>query len=206
LAWLLDTIPADDGIMSTSQSTASPASTQPISALWRRWPTAVGLLGAAFVAVVSPRRDTVVVALLVAVGCYLAAAALGAAWVAWAAIPVAGALVVACELIGIDPWLVLGVAPVVLVVLGLMLRVSRTALAAQSMALVMYGGVAVAALALGPTAGAVLASLALSAHAIWDVIHYRRNAVVPRTLAEACMFFDLPLGVTIIVLALAGLS
>ena len=192
--------------MSTSQSTTSPASTQAISTLWRRWPTAVGLLGAVFVAVVSPDRDTVVIALLVAVGCYLAAAALSARWVAWAAIPVGSALVVAGALIGIDPWLVLGGTSVVLVVLGLMLGASRPALAAQSVALVAYGGVAVAALALGPTAGAILASLALIAHAIWDVIHYRRNAVVPRSLAEACMFFDVPLGVTIIVLALAGLS
>ncbi len=192
--------------MSTSQSTTSPASTQAISTLWRRWPTAVGLLGAVFVAVVSPDRDTVVIALLVAVGCYLAAAALSARWVAWAAIPVGSALVVAGALIGIDPWLVLGGTSVVLVVLGLMLGASRTALAAQSVALVAYGGVAAAALALGPTAGAILASLALIAHAIWDVIHYRRNAVVPRSLAEACMFFDVPLGVTIIVLALAGLS
>lgn len=192
--------------MSTSQSTTSPASTQAISTLWRRWPTAVGLLGAVFVAVVSPDRDTVVIALLVAVGCYLAAAALSARWVAWAAIPVGSALVVAGALLGIDPWLVLGGTSVVLVVLGLMLGASRTALAAQSVALVAYGGVAAAALALGPTAGAILASLALIAHAIWDVIHYRRNAVVPRSLAEACMFFDVPLGVTIIVLALAGLS
>ena len=87
----------------------------------RRWPIAVGLLGAAFVAVVSPDRDTHVIALLVALGCYLAAAALGARWVAWAAIPVGSALVVAGGLIGIDPWLVLGGASVVLVVLGLML-------------------------------------------------------------------------------------
>jgi hypothetical protein len=192
--------------MSTSQSTASPAPTHANSALWRRWPIAVGLLGAAFVAVVSPDRDTAVIALLVALGCYLAAAALGARWVAWAAIPVGSALVVAGGLIGIDPWLVLGGASVVLVVLGLMLGASRTDLAAQSVALVAYGGVAVAALALGPTAGAVLASLALIAHAVWDVIHYRRNAVVPQSLAEACMFLDVPLGVTIIVLTLAGLS
>ena len=87
-----------------------------------------------------------------------------------------------------------------------MLGASRTDLAAQSVALVAYGGVAVAALALGPAVGAVLASLALVAHAIWDVIHYRRNAVVPQSLAEACMFLDVPLGVTIIVLTLAGLS
>jgi hypothetical protein len=192
--------------MATSRLTAAPASTQATSALWRHWPAAVGLLGAAFVAIVSPDRDTVVIALLVAAGCYLAAAALGARWVAWAAIPVGGALVVAGALIGIDPWFVLGGASVVLVVLGLMLGASRRALAAQSVALVAYGGAAVAALALGATAGAVLASLVLIAHAIWDVIHYRRNAVVPRSLAEACMFFDVPLGVAIIVLALAGLS
>ena len=192
--------------MSTSRSTAAPASSQATLSLWRRWPTAVGLLGAAFVAVVSPDRETVVLALLIAVGCYLAAAALSTRWVAWAAIPIGGALVVAGALIGIDPWFVLGGASIVLVVLGLLLGASRTALAAQSIALVAYGGVALAALALGPAVGAVLASLALVAHAIWDVIHYRRNAVVPRSLAEACMFFDVPLGVTIIVLALAGLS
>ena len=192
--------------MSTSRSTAAPASSQATLSLWRRWPAAVGLLGAAFVAVVSPDRETVVLALLIAIGCYLAAAALSTRWVAWAAIPIGGALVVAGALIGIDPWFVLGGASIVLVVLGLMLGASRTALAAQSIALVAYGGVALAALALGPAVGAVLASLALVAHAIWDVIHYRRNAVVPRSLAEACMFFDVPLGVTIIVLALAGLS
>jgi hypothetical protein len=192
--------------MSTSRSTAAPASSQAILSLWRRWPTAVGLLGAAFVAVVSPDRETVVLALLIAIGCYLAAAAFSTRWVAWAAIPIGGALVVAGALIGIDPWFVLGGASIVLVVLGLLLGASRTALAAQSIALVAYGGVALAALALGPAVGAVLASLALVAHAIWDVIHYRRNAVVPRSLAEACMFFDVPLGVTIIVLALAGLS
>jgi hypothetical protein len=206
LAWSLDTIPANHGVMSTSRSTIAPASTQATSSLWRRWPAAVGLLGAAFVAVVSPDRETVVIALLVALSCYLAAAALGARWVAWAAIPVGSALVVAGALIGIDPWFVLGGASVVLVVLGLMLGASRTALTAQSIALVAYGGVGIAALALGPAAGAVLASLALMAHAIWDVIHYRRNAVVPRSLAEACMFFDVPLGVAIIVMALAGLS
>jgi len=192
--------------MSTSRAAAAPASSQATLSLWRRWPTAVGLLGAAFVAVVSPDRETVVLALLIAVGCYLAAAALSTRWVAWAAIPIGGALVVAGALIGIDPWFVLGGASIVLVVLGLLLGASRTALAAQSIALVAYGGVALAALALGPAVGAVLASLALVAHAIWDVIHYRRNAVVPRSLAEACMFFDVPLGVTIIVLALAGLS
>ncbi|HLM21759.1 MAG TPA: hypothetical protein VK390_09570, partial [Propionibacteriaceae bacterium] len=146
------------------------------------------------------------ISLLVALTCYLAAAALGVRWVAWAAIPVASALVVAGGLADIEPWYVFAGASIVLVLIGLLRRASGTALAAQSLAMVAYGGIAVAALTLGPVAGAVLASLALIAHVVWDVVHYRRNAVVPRSLAEACMFFDVPLGLAVIVLVLAGLS
>ena len=87
---------------------------------------------------------------------------------------------------------------------GLVARGSRTALAAQSLALVAYGGIALIGLALSPSVGAVLASLTLMAHAVWDVIHYRRNAVVSRSLAEACMVFDVLLGLAAMVLVLAG--
>ena len=191
--------------MSTSRLPAEPA-VHTASPLWHRWPVAVGLLGAAFVAIFSPDRVTITISLLVALTCYLAAAALGVRWVAWAAIPVASALVVAGGLADIEPWYVFAGASIVLVLIGLLRRASRTALAAQSLAMVAYGGIAVASLTLGPVAGAVLASLALMAHVVWDVIHYRRNAVVSRSLAEACMFFDVPLGLAVIVLALAGLS
>ena len=108
----------------------------------------MGLLGAAFAAIGSPNRETVVVSLLVALVCYLAAAALGVRWVAWVAIPVASALVVAGALIGIAPWFVLGGVAVVLVMVGLVARGSRTVLAAQSLALVAYGGIALIGLAL----------------------------------------------------------
>ena len=83
-------------------------------------------------------------------------------------------------------------------------RASQPALTAQSLAMLGYGGVAMIGLALVPVAGAVLASLSLIAHAIWDLIHYRRKAVVPRSLAEFCMFFDVPLGAAVIVLVLAS--
>jgi hypothetical protein len=63
-----------------------------------------------------------------------------------------------------------------------------------------YGGIALIGLALSPVVGAVLASLILMAHGVWDVIHYRRNAVVSRSLAEACIVFDVLLGVATIVL------
>jgi hypothetical protein len=188
--------------MSTSQSTAAAGSTRTSSAIWRRWPIAVGLLGAAFAAIASPDRETVIISLLVALLCYLAAAALGVRWMSWAAIPIASALVVAGVLIGIQPWFVLGGLAVVLVIVGLVARASGTALAAQSLALVAYGGVALIGLVLSPVVGAVLASLTLMAHAVWDVIHYRRNAVVSRSLAEACIAFDLLLGLATIIFVL----
>jgi hypothetical protein len=191
--------------MSASGSTIAPAPVRTRSTLWRHWPVAVGLLAAAFVATSSPDRLTIVITLLVALTCYLAAAALGVRWVAWATIPAASVLLVVGGLADIEPWFVLGGVSVVLVVIGLLRRASRTALAAQSVALVAYGGIALAALTLGPVAGAVLASVALMAHAVWDVIHYRSNTVVPRSLAEACMFLDVPLGLAVVVIALAGL-
>jgi hypothetical protein len=49
-----------------------------------------------------------------------------------------------------------------------------------------------------------LAGAALASHAGWDLVHYRRDAVVARSLAEFCMLLDVPLGVGLIVLALAG--
>ena len=126
--------------MSASQSTGTPASTRRSSSIWQHWPVAVGVLGAAFAAIASPDRETVVISLLVALICYLAAAALGLRWVAWAAIPVASALVVAGALIGIEPWFVLGGVAIALLIVGLVARASRTALAAQSLALVAYRG------------------------------------------------------------------
>ena len=71
------------------------------------------------------------------------------------------------------------------------------------LALVAYGGIALIGLALSPVVGAVLASLTLMAHGVWDVIHYRRNAVVSRSLAEACIAFDVLLGLAAIVLVAA---
>jgi hypothetical protein len=191
--------------MSTQQSGVAAGSTRTSSAIWCRWPAAVGLLGAAFVAIVSPDRE---IGGHLATGCFgvLSGRSVQRALGCLGGYSITSALVTAGAFIGIDPWLMLGGASVVLIVVGLVLRASRTALAAQSLVLVAYGGVGLVALTLGPVAGAVLASLVLMAHAAWDVIHYRRDAVVPRSLAEACMFFDVPFGVAVIVLLLTGLS
>jgi hypothetical protein len=190
--------------MSTTQPAPAPATAHRATALWRRWPIALGLFAAALAVMTGGDQDTVITALLVALACYLAAAALDRPWVAWAAVPVASVAVTAGQFVDIDPWFVIGGASVVLIVVGLLRRASQPALTAQSLAMLGYGGAAVLALAFSPVAGAVLASLALIAHAVWDVVHYRRNAVVPRSLAEFCMYFDIPLGVAVIVLVLAS--
>jgi hypothetical protein len=190
--------------MSTEQQAPAQTPVNAAMALRHRWPTAVGLLAAAFALLAGGDRDTVITVLFVALACYLAAAALGRPWVAWAAVPIGSVAVTVGKILDIEPWLVIGAASVVLIIVGLLRRASRPALSAQSLAMLGYGGVAMIALALVPVAGAVLASLSLIAHAIWDLIHYRRNTVVPRSLAECCMFFDVPLGVAVIVLVLTS--
>jgi hypothetical protein len=135
---------------------------------------------------------------------YLAAAALERSWMGWAAIGLSGALVPACELLGVRPWVGFAVASAALVVVGVLGGVSRAALGAQTGAALVYGGVAVFALGLGPRVGGILVSAALIGHAAWDVIHHRRNDVVPRSLSEGCIFLDVPLGLAALLLTLLG--
>jgi len=83
-------------------------------------------------------------------------------------------------------------------------RVRPGVLAAQVAAMVGYGGLALLALSVAPRVGAVLAGVVLAAHAGWDVAHYRRDRVVPRSLAEFCMVLDVLLGLGFVGLALTG--
>jgi hypothetical protein len=169
-----------------------------------RWPSALGLTVAALNLALGPDTETVATVIGVAVVCYLAAAGLDRRWVAWAGCVVFSLVVVASQAIGLAWWAVSGIVALALVVAGLFLRVPRAPLAAQTAALIGYGGVAVAALFLAPRVGLALAGVALVGHSVWDVIHYRRNQVVHRSLAEFCVLLDVPLGVGAIVLAIAG--
>jgi hypothetical protein len=170
----------------------------------RRWPSALGLAVAALQLAFGPDTETVATVIGVAVLCYLAAAALDRRWVAWAGVIVFSLVVVASQWIGLAWWAVGGIVALALVAAGLLLGVPRPPLTAQTVALIAYGGVAVAALFLAPRVGLVLAGVALVGHSVWDVIHYRRNQVVHRSLAEFCVLLDVPLGIGAIVLAMAG--
>jgi hypothetical protein len=121
---------------------------------------------------------------------------------AWATILLGSVVVTLSEIADIAWWAGLGVFAVILVVVGLVRRSPRAALTAQSVAMLVFGGVAVAGALASPRLGLAVAGVALASHAAWDYRHWRRTEVVPRSLAEFCLFLDIPFGVAAIVLAL----
>lgn len=188
------------GVVPETAGTAGVSRHRP--AVLHRWPSALGLAIAAVQLATDADREDVAVVLCGATLCYLGAAALSRPWIAWAGIVVSVAVVDLSDLVDVVWWASLGVIALVLLAVGLLSRVPRPTLTAQTAALIGYGGLAVAALYVAPRAGLGLAGAALCGHAVWDAIHYRRNQVVPRSLAEFCMLLDVPLGVGAIVLAI----
>jgi hypothetical protein len=175
------------------------------SSVLQRWPSALGLAVAVVVLATGASRETAAITVTVAAVCYLGAAALGRPWVAWVAIPVGSLVIVVAEVAGVPWWVGLGAVAVVLLAIGLLTGAARSALTAQAVAFAGFGGLAVvAAVLLGPQVGMVLAGFVLAAHGAWDFVHFRRRQVVSRSLAEACMLLDVPLGLGIVVLALLG--
>ena len=146
--------------------------------------------------------DAPMTAVGIATLCYLAAAVTGLRWMAWLWVAVGTALIFVARLIDVPRWWVLALAGVALAVIGLVRRPAVTT--PQTLAMVGYFGVAVVALFLAPRVGLALAGLALLTHAVWDVVHYRRNIVVGRSLAIWCIGLDVVAGVTCVVLAILG--
>jgi hypothetical protein len=168
----------------------------------RFWPAALGSAAAAFQIATGLNAQAVAITVAVAASCYLAAAALGLPWMAWVNILVGSVVVTVSEIAGIPWWVGLGVFAAVLVVVGLVRPSPGAALTAQSLAMLVFGGVAVAGALASPRLGLAVAGVALACHAAWDYRHWRRKEVVPRSLAEFCLFLDIPFGVAAIVLAL----
>ncbi|MEV0731630.1 hypothetical protein [Polymorphospora sp. NPDC050346] len=194
--------------MDTSVNSTVSAGTRAGAARWsavlHRWPSVLGLAAATTMLATGASRETLSVIVSVAALCYLGAAAFDRPWMGWAGVGAAPVVIVVSELAGLPWWSGLAVAAGGLVVVGLVGGVPRPPLTAQALALLGYGGLAVAALFLPPQVGLVLAGLVLTAHGVWDVIHYRRDQVVPRSLAEFCVLLDVPLGLGFLVLAAVG--
>ncbi|QNP76199.1 hypothetical protein IAG44_41525 [Streptomyces roseirectus] len=168
-----------------------------------RWPSVLGLVAAGLQFAAGVERESVAITLCVAALCYLGAAAWGRPWIAWAGIAGGSVVVVVSEVAGLVWWGGVGGAAGALVVVGVVTGASRPVLTAQTVALLGYGSLAVTALFLAPRLGLALAGLALMAHAAWDLRHYLRDEVVPRSLAEFCVLLDVPLGIGAVVVAVA---
>lgn len=67
-----------------------------------------------------------------------------------------------------------------------------------------FVGAALVALSTGSTTALVVVGLALVAHGVWDVVHWRRHVVVSRTLSAWCAGLDLTLGLGVLVLGVAA--
>ncbi|MFF2450965.1 hypothetical protein [Isoptericola sp. NPDC058082] len=189
-------------------STAAPALEPSSGAIVRRvvsrWPAALGLgVAAALLATGVGDRATLAIGVSAAALCYLAAAAFGRRWVAWASVLGTSLVIVASEAAGIPWWTGVGITALMLLIVSATRGATRAAVP-QALALVGFGAVAVTALAIDPQAGLVVAGLALAGHGVWDVVHHRRDEVVPRSMAEACLFLDVPLGLGCIALAFFG--
>ena len=176
------------------------------AALVRRWPLAAGLLAALVLFLTggtgAQARAGLATAVVIAVSCYLAAAASSRPWMAWAWIPGAVVVVVVARLLDVDPVLLNAVAAVALVAVGLLRGAARPETARQTAALVGYGLLVLAALSLGPGPGLVVAAGTLIGHGGWDLWHLtRRRGVVSPSLAEACVALDVPIGLAVLVVA-----
>lgn len=170
----------------------------------RYWPAALGLAAAAFQIVTGVDADAVAITVGVAASCYLAAAAFGQPWIAWATILVGSVVVTLSEIAGIAWWLGLVVFAAVLVGVGILRRAQGRALTAQGLAMIGFGGLAVVGVLISPRVGLAVAGVALASHAAWDYLHWRRNEVVPRSMAEFCFALDVPFGISAVVLAISA--
>ncbi len=135
----------------------------------------------------------------VAVVCYLAAAATGIRWMAWAWVGIATVIIVVAQLIDVPRLLALVITGVVLAAVGSVRRREETA--RQTVVALAYLAVGTLAVLIDPRLGLALAGIALAAHAAWDVVHVRRDAVVSRSLALWCIGIDVTVGVGCLVAA-----
>ncbi|WP_083750700.1 hypothetical protein [Kribbella sp. ALI-6-A] len=165
------------------------------------WPVALGVAAATFQILTGVVAEAVAMTVAVAASCYLAAAAVGLPWIAWAGVLTGSLVVTVSEFAAVPWWLGLSVYAAVLVLVGIARHVSARPLTAQGLAMLGFGGLAVVAVLVSPRLGLALAGASLTTHALWDYIHWRRNEVVPRSLAEFCIVLDIPFGVAAIVLA-----
>lgn len=177
------------------------------SSLAARWPTALGLVGVAGAVpaiVLTGAEAEFAPGVAAMAGMYLGAYALGRPATVWLAFPAVAALMAVMAVIGLN--VAVGMT-VVLVWAWLWTLVAGRRedgrlFTVQTGGMVLFGAITLAAVAVDPRIGGVLAGVGFFAHGLWDVAHFRANKVVNRPWSEFCAVVDLPVGLTLLVVAL----
>jgi hypothetical protein len=78
----------------------------------------------------------------------------------------------------------------------------RRLLTAQTAAVLGFGAVAMAAVAVAPGTARYVLAAGWLAHATWDVVHHRIGRVVPRWYAETCLAADLTIATALLTVGL----
>ncbi len=181
----------------------------PAAILRRRWPTALALAVAALNVLASGSEDVTdavggfgeTLPLLPLI--YLVVHQLGNPRATW---PVLGAGLVAVFVIPLQEALAPSTVLVALALAVLLWGVvrgtphGRAGLGVQAAGALLFGGLALAGLAVDPDLGRYLVAAGWFGHGVWDFVHLRRDAVVSRTFAEWCGVIDVLVAVQLLFL------
>lgn len=174
-----------------------------VTALGHRWPTLLALGFAAINLTDLENGQTLAFILLFASVGYLVIAVIDRPSATWGVLLLMLAFVVLLRVLGVNEYAVLIGASVLLGLVGLIGgQLRRPGLyAVQPLGVLIFGGLAVVALNVSSDLGLYLVAAGLIGHAAWDVVHWRANKIVTRSLAEWCGVLDFTLGVGILILA-----
>jgi hypothetical protein len=173
-----------------------------------RWPTVVGLLVAAAVCVAVifgvDTDEDFTPGIATMMGIYLAAYAIGTPASAWRAFVVLALIAAVVGEFGVDA----GVA--MTAVLGLLWlwvlargRAGDTPwFTVQTLGMVFFGGVTIAAVVADARLAGVLAGIGWLTHGVWDAYHFATDRVVVRSWSAMCAAVDIPVGTVLIVVSL----
>jgi hypothetical protein len=171
--------------------------------LMHRWPTALGVAVAVLAAFdMADGTEFAALTMLMPV-VYLGAAALDRRRFAWAVL-LAGIAVLAVvpSASEVVPSVGFLAAALVFLAVGVARGQSRKpgGLTLQTVGVLVFGSIVLAAIYVDPDIGGYLVAFALLGHAGWDAYHFLRNRVVSRSYAEFCGVLDLLLGAAILIL------
>lgn len=174
--------------------------------LARRWPTALGLAAVAGCAVLIFRLSADVelaAGVATMMGVYPAAYAVGRPVAAWPAFGVLVLVALAFFALGVDVGLGMTAVLVVLWLWALARGLVRDGwFGVETAGVFGFGAVTVAALAVDPRLGGVLAGVGWFSHGLWDAYHFVHDRVVNRPWSEMCAVVDIPVGLLLIVVSL----